>query len=200
MPDPSNLAMAKPVAVEPEVLLARALAGDERAFAALFDAQRDRLRRLVRLRLDRRLSGRVDSDDVLQDAYLEARKRLPDFARDPQAMPFHLWLRLVTGQKLTDLHRFHLGAQARDAGMEVSLHRGAFPQASSVSLAAQLLGKMTSASRAAIRAEHKRILLETLNGMDPVDREVLTLRHFELLGNKETALVLGLTNEAASNR
>ena len=172
--------MAKPGAAEPEVLLARALAGDEAAFAALFDAQRDRLRRLVRLRLDRRLSGRVDSDDVLQDAYLEARKRLPDYARDPQAMPFHLWLRLVTGQKLTDLHRFHLGAQARDAGMEVSLHRGAFPQASSVSLAAQLLGKMTSASRAAIRAEHKLILQEALNGMDPIDREVLTLRHFEL--------------------
>src|SRR5215831_16653446 len=143
MPDPSNVAMARPVPAEPEVLLARALAGDEGAFATLFDAQRDRLRRLVRLRLDRRLSGRVDSDDVLQDAYLEARKRLADYARDPEAMPFHLWLRLVTGQKLIDLHRFHLGAQMRDAGMEVSLHRGAYPQASSASLAAQLLGKIT---------------------------------------------------------
>ncbi|MGP0068561.1 MAG: RNA polymerase sigma factor [Isosphaeraceae bacterium] len=192
--------MAKPVTDQPEALLARALGGDERAFVALFDAQRDRLRRLVRLRLDRRRSGRVDTDDVLQDAYLEARNRLPDYARDPQAMPFHLWLRLVTGQKLTDLHRFHLGAQARAAGMEVSLHRGAFPQANSVSLAAQLLGKMTSASRAAIRAEHKLILQEALNGMDPIDREVLTLRQFELLGNEETALVLGLTNKAASNR
>jgi RNA polymerase sigma-70 factor (ECF subfamily) len=200
MPDSSSVAMARPDTADTEVLLARALAGDERAFAALFDAQRDRLRRLVRLRLDRRLSGRVDSDDVLQDAYLEARKRLPDYARDPQAMPFHLWLRLVTGQRLTDLHRFHLGARARDVGMEVSLHRGAFPQASSVSLAAQLLGKMTSASRAAIRAEHKLILQEALNGMDVIDREVLTLRHFELLGNEETALVLGLTNKAASNR
>src|SRR6516225_2707951 len=202
MPDPSSTATAHPGAAEPEpdALLARALGGDEAAFAALFEAQRERLRRLVRLRLDRRLSGRVDSDDVLQDAYLEARKRLADYARDPQAMPFHLWLRLVTGQKLTDLHRYHLGAQARDAGMEVSLHRGAFPQASSVSLAAQLLGRMTSASRAAIRAEHKLILQEALNGMDPVDREVLTLRHFEHLGNDETALLLGLTKKAASNR
>jgi len=136
------------------------------AFAKLFDDQRERLRRLIRLRLDRRLSGRVDSDDVLQEAYLEAQRRLPDYARDSQAMPFHLWLRLVTGQKLTDLHRFHLAARARDAGMEVSLHRGAFPQANSVSLAAQLLGRMTSASRKAIRAEHKVILQEALNGMD----------------------------------
>src|SRR3954452_18002738 len=125
MTDPSSAVVSDPRAAEPEDLLARALAGEERAFPALFDAQRERLRRLVRLRLDRRFSGRVDSDDVLQDAYLEARRRLPDYARDSQAMPLHLWLRLVTGQKPTDLHRHHLGARARDAGMEVSLHRGA---------------------------------------------------------------------------
>src|SRR3954451_10488275 len=115
MTDPSSTPMASRGAAAPDALMTRALAGDEAAFAALFDAQREQLRRLVRLRLDRRLSGRVDSDDVLQDAYLEARDRLSDYARDPQAMPFHLWLRLVAGQKLTDLHRFHLGAQARDA-------------------------------------------------------------------------------------
>lgn len=192
--------MAKPGAAEIDALLTLALGGDESAFAALFDAQRESLRRLVRLRLDRRLSGRVDTDDVLQDAYIEASRRLSDYAGDPDGMPFHLWLRLVTGQKLTDLHRRHLGAKARDAGMEVSLHRGAFPQASSLSLAAQLLGRMTSASRAAVRAEHKLILQEALNGMDPVDREVLTLRHFEHLCNEEAALVLGLSKTAASNR
>jgi RNA polymerase sigma-70 factor (ECF subfamily) len=200
MSEPSSVIVANPGPSDPEVQLSRAVAGDEGAFAALFDSQRERLRRLVRLRLDRRLSGRIDSDDVLQDAYLEARRRLADYARDPQAMPFHLWLRLVTGQKLTDLHRFHLGAQMRDAGMEVSLHRGALPQATSVSLAAQLLGKITSASRAAIRAEHKLILQEALNGMDPIDREVLALRHFEHLSNDESALLLGLSKKAASNR
>jgi RNA polymerase sigma-70 factor, ECF subfamily len=182
------------------VLLRRALAGDESALAALFDGYRGQLRRMIRLRLDRRLSGRVDSSDVLQEAYLDVRKRLDEYARDPAAMPFHLWLRLVAGQRLTDVHRFHLGAQMRDAGQEVSLHRGPFPQASSVSLAAQLLGKMTSASHAAIRAEHKLIVQEALNGMDPIDREVLALRHFEHLSNDETALVLGLTKSAASNR
>jgi RNA polymerase sigma-70 factor (ECF subfamily) len=88
----------------------------------------------------------------------------------------------------------------RDAGQEVSLHRGPFPQASSVSLAAQLLGKMTSASHAAIRAEHKLIVQEVLNGTDPIDREVLDLRHLEHLSNDETALMLGLTKSAASNR
>ena len=85
MSESSSVMGANPGSTEPETLLSRALAGDERAFAALFDGQRERLRRLVRLRLDRRLSGRVDSDDVLQDAYLEARKRLPDYARQAEA-------------------------------------------------------------------------------------------------------------------
>ena len=192
--------MSDPADDQTQELLQRALAGDESALAALFDAYRDRLRRMIRLRLDRRLSGRVDSSDVLQEAYLDVRKRIDEYARDPAAMPFHLWLRLVAGQRLTDLHRYHLGAQMRDVGMEVSLHRGPFPQADSVSLAAQLLGKMTSASKAAIRAEHKLIVQEALNGMDPIDREVLALRHFEHLSNDETAQVLGLSKSAASNR
>ena len=192
--------MADQAAKDDQVLLERALAGDEPALVALFDGYRDRLRRMIRLRLDRRLSGRVDSSDVLQDAYLDVRRRLPEYARDSAAMPFHLWLRLIAGQRLTDVHRYHLGSQMRDAGQEVSLHRGPFPQANSVSLAAQLLGKMTSASKAAIRAEHKLIVQEALNDMDPIDREVLALRHFEHLSNDETAQVLGLTKSAASNR
>src|SRR6516165_2765418 len=155
--------MADPVGNDSNLLLHRALAGDESALAALFDGYRDRLRRMIRLRLDRRLSGRVDSSDVLQEAYLDVRKRLAEYARDPASMPFHLWLRLIAGQRLADVHRFHLGSQMRDAGMEVSLHRGPFPQADSISLAAQLLGKMTSASKAAIRAEHKLIVQEALN-------------------------------------
>ena len=192
--------MSDPAGNDDQELLRRALEGDEPALAALFDGSRDRLRKMIRLRLDRRLSGRVDTSDVLQDAYLDVRRRIAEYARDPAAMPFHLWLRLVAGQRLTDVHRHHLGSQMRDAGQEVSLHRGLFPQADSVSLAAQLLGKMTSASQAAIRVEHKLIVQGALNGMDPIDREVLALRHFEHLSNDETAQVLGLSKSAASNR
>jgi RNA polymerase sigma-70 factor (ECF subfamily) len=192
--------MSDPAGNDDQELLRLALDGDEPALVALFDGSRDRLRRMIRLRLDRRLSGRVDASDVLQDAYLDVRKRIAEYARDPAAMPFHLWLRLVAGQRLTDVHRHHLGSQMRDAGCEVSLHRGPFPRADSVSLAAQLLGKMTSASQAAIRVEHKLIVQEALNGMDPIDREVLALRHFEHLSNDETAQVLGLSRSAASNR
>jgi RNA polymerase sigma-70 factor (ECF subfamily) len=187
-------------ASEHDDLLRRAKAGDERALAALFTHFRERLKRMVRLRLDRRLSGRVDASDVLQEAYLEVHKRFTEWAAGEQQMPFFLWLRLVTGQKLTDFHRYHLGAQLRDAGQEVSLYRGALPQASSASLAAHLLGKMTSATQAAIRAEHKLIVQEALNSMDALDREVLVLRHFEHLSNEETALVLGVKKSTASQR
>jgi RNA polymerase sigma-70 factor (ECF subfamily) len=192
--------MANPVDNEPNLLVRLALAGDESALAALFDGYRDRLRQMIRLRLDRWLSGRDDSSDVLQEAYIDVRNRVTEYAHNPAAMPFHLSVRPVTGQRLTDIHRDHLGAHMRDAGMEVSLHRRPFPQADSISLAAQLLGKMTSASQAAIRVEHKQIVQEALNTMDPIDREVLALRHFEHLSNDETAQVLGLSKLATSNR
>jgi RNA polymerase sigma-70 factor (ECF subfamily) len=184
---------------EHDELLRRAKAGDDGALAILFTQYRERLKGMVRLRLDRRLTGRVDPSDVLQEAFLEVHKRFPEWAGN-QDMPFFLWLRLVTGQKLTDCHRHHLGAQMRDAGQEVSLYRGALPQASSASLAAHLLGKMTSATQAAIRAEHKLIVQEALNSMDALDREVLVLRHFEHLSNDETALVLGVKKGTASQR
>jgi RNA polymerase sigma-70 factor (ECF subfamily) len=179
-------------------LLRQAKAGDEQARAALFSRYREQLRRMVHLRLDRRLQGRLDASDVLQEAYLDFARRFPQY--DESRIPFYLWLRQLTGQKLIDLHRHHLGAKMRDAGQEVSLYRGALPQASSVSLAAQLLGKLTSASRAAIRAETQLRVQEALNSMDALDREVLTLRHFEMLTNEETAQVLGIRKSAASNR
>jgi len=180
-------------------LLRRAAAGDEQAVNELFARHRDRLRAMVRLRLNRRLQGRVDPSDVLQEAFLEISKHFADYARDPK-LPFYLWLRHITGQKLIAVHRQHLGAQMRDADREVSLYRGALPQASSASLAAQLLGRITSASQAAARAELQIRVQEALNGMDPLDREVLALRHFEMLSNAEVAEVLGIKKSAASNR
>jgi RNA polymerase sigma-70 factor (ECF subfamily) len=182
-----------------EQLLDAARGGDEGALAVLFERHRDRLERMVRLRMDSRLQGRVDPADVLQDAYLAVRSKFPQNGADLQ-LPFYLWLRLEVGQKLVDVHRFHLGAKMRDAGQEVSLHHGALPQVTSLSLAEHLLGKLTSASRAAMRVELKLRVQEALNSMDPHDREVLILRHFEELTNAEAAQVLGIKPSAAVNR
>jgi RNA polymerase sigma-70 factor (ECF subfamily) len=180
-------------------LVQRAAGGDPQALEELFARYRDRLKRMVRLRLSRRLQGRVDDSDVLQEAFLDISHKLADYARQPQLPPF-LWLRHITGLKLAEVHRRHLGTQMRDADREVSLHRGGLPEADSVSLAAQLLGKLTTPSQAAVKAEQRLYVQEALNSMDPIDREVLALKHFEQLSTSEIAEVLGLSKAGAGSR
>jgi RNA polymerase sigma-70 factor, ECF subfamily len=180
-------------------LLRRAISGDEASLGRLFTHYRERLRTMLRLRLDRRICGRLDPSDILQEAYLDVARRLPEYAAAP-TLSFYLWLRALTGQRLIDLHRQHLGAEMRDAGREVSLYRGALPQASSASLAQQMLAGLTSPTQAAVRAEMQIQLQEALNGMTPLDREVVVLRHFEELNNVETAQILGIDKSAASKR
>jgi RNA polymerase sigma-70 factor (ECF subfamily) len=180
-------------------LLDRAAAQDPGALGELFELHRERLRRMVHLRMDRRLHGRLDPSDVLQEAFLEYARSLPSYFKQPD-VPFYLWLRCLTGRKLHALHRRHLGTQMRDAGREVSLHAVSMPGASSVSLAAQLLGKLTAPSQAALRAELQAKVQQALNDMEPLDREVLALRHYEQLNNQETAQVLGVSEAAASVR
>lgn len=198
MPDPSS----EPLDIDEAALAAlvqQAAAGDQRAVDELFSRYRSRLKRMVHLRLNRRLQGRVDDSDVVQEAYFDVARKLPEYAADPQ-VPFFLWLRNLTGLKLTEVHRRHLGTQMRDADQEVSLHRGALPEANSMSLAAHLLGTMTTASEAAIKAETRIFVQEALNAMDPIDREILALKHFEQLSTSEIAQVLGLSKAGAGSR
>lgn len=176
----------------------RLRSGDAEAAGEFFQQHSDRLKRMVRLRLDRRLQGRLDASDVLQEAFFDVQKKAADLAGKPE-MPAYLWLRLVTAERLLILHRHHLGAEMRDAAQEVSL-RGGMPNASTHSLANLLLGRFTSPSQAAVRAERQLRLQAALDGMDPIDREILALRHFEDLSNAEAAAVLGLSKPAACNR
>jgi RNA polymerase sigma-70 factor (ECF subfamily) len=180
-------------------LVELARTGDANALNAIFARHRERLRRMVELRLDRRLAGRVDASDVVQDGFVDAVTRLPDFLADPK-LPLFLWLRLVVGERLSKVHRTHLGAQMRDAGLEVSLYRDALPAASSAALAAQLLGKQTSPVDAAVRAEQMIRVQEAINALDPIDREIIALRNFEELSRAEAARVLGIEEPAAAKR
>jgi RNA polymerase sigma-70 factor, ECF subfamily len=136
---------------------------------------------------------------VIQDAYIEVVRRLGEYLSEP-SYPLFLWLRLIVGERLLKLHRHHLGTKMRDAELEVSIYRGALPAASSAALAAQLLGKHTSPTQAAVRAERMMRLQEALNTLDPMDREVLSLRHFEEMSLVETALSLGIEQSAAAKR
>jgi RNA polymerase sigma-70 factor (ECF subfamily) len=190
--------MANPSPPEDE-LIARLRSRGGEALAELFACHRDGLRRMVCWRLDPRLNGRLDPSDVLQEVYLDAARRLSDYLNRP-GLPAALWLRLLTGRRLVELHREHLGARKRSAGQEMSLDQPGWACANAGSLASQLIGHMTSPSQAAVRAETAARLTIALEQMDEIDREVLVLRHFDELTNNEVAELLGLQKAAASNR
>ncbi|MBM79925.1 MAG: RNA polymerase subunit sigma [Planctomycetaceae bacterium] len=179
-------------------VLDRLSSDGEQVVAELFTKHDNQFRRLLEFRMDRRLYGRVDSSDILQEAYLDAVNRIDHYLGDLTVSVF-VWLRGIVNQTLINVHRRHLGVQARDAGREENLRKGG-PHTTSDSLAAHLVGHLTSPSQAAIKAEMTMRLEEALDGMDQIDREVLILRHFEELTNNEVAEVLGLQKAAASNR
>ncbi len=176
----------------------RAGQGDGRCLDELFTRYRPRLKRMVKLRLDPRAAGRVDPSEVLRQTYLDACRSLPDYLREP-TLPFFLWLRQLAGRNLQRAHQQHLGPESAGAGREVCLYRGAQPEAPAAALAALLLGRAPEPGESAARVAQKVRVQEALNRMDPLDREVLALRHLEQLSGAETALVLGLTESAARN-
>lgn len=169
------------------------------ALAELFTKHRERLRRMVDMRLDRRVAGRVDASDVLQEAFVDASKQLERYLEDVPMPPF-LWLRFLTGERLMATHRRHLGAKMRDAKQEVPLRIHARPDVRSESLSFGLAGKLTSPSVAAVRAEVHDRLRKALDELELLDREILSLRHFEELSNAEAAEELEITTAAASKR
>lgn len=180
-------------------MIRRASDGDANALDQLFTVHRERLLRMIRLRLDRRIQGRVDSTDILQEAYMDVFKKLREYVNSPSTS-FFIWLRNVVGLKLAEVHRRHLGIQKRDARRDVSIYRGALPALNSVSLAAQLLGQLTTPSQTAMKTEMRIRLQEVLDCMDEIDCEVIALRHFEQLNSQEVADVLGMSKSGASSR
>ena len=180
-------------------LLKQAADGDGDALGQLLERHRARLQRIVELRLDQRVQSRVNASDVLQEAFIEAAQRLREYLQNPE-VPFFVWLRFLANQRLAQLHRHHLGRKTRSAGREVSIDQAGFSPFSSQILAAQLVGQLSSASSTLQKAELRKHLQDVLAGLEPVDREILTLRHFEQLTNSECAQVLNLSPTAASNR
>jgi RNA polymerase sigma-70 factor (ECF subfamily) len=167
--------------------------------AEAFTRDRARLCRLVQFRLDPVVAARVDIDDVLQDAWLAAIQRVSHFIEN-ESLSMFVWLRLIVGQTIVDLHRHHLGAEMRDAYREISLNQTALSRSTAVSIAARLMGRAGTPSQAAMRHELAEQLERAIEAMDPIDREVLALRHFEDLTNSEVAEALGIAAKAASIR
>lgn len=185
--------------VNMETLERRLREGDAQALAELFTVERERLWRVIQFRMAEPLRGRLGPEDVLQEAFLAASQRLKHYADSPASSPF-IWLRMIVNQTLVDIHRQHLGAQRRDACRELSIDGAFSAQATSASVAFQLVGVFTSPSGAAARADALGLVQKAIEQMDSIDREVLALRHFEELSNSEVAEALGIEQKAASIR
>lgn len=176
------------------------LPADDPAVWPILEDYRPRLRRAVDLRMDPMIRGRVDPSDVIQESYLEVRERLPSYRADPK-MPFYVWVRFLTLQKLLQVRRRHVEVKQRDSRREVRLSPD--PNASAVNsqiLARELIESQLSPSQIVSQKEQHRLLHDALEELPEIDREILALRHFEQLENQEIAQILGLSESAASHR
>ena len=179
--------------------LRRLKEGDPDALGELFARHQQRLRHIIRVRMDRRLASRLDAEDVLQEVFLDASSRIRHFV-DDHSGSFFVWLRLITNQTMANLYRRHIDTQMRDARRDVSINTGKPNENPTRPIAMQLIGHLTSPSKAAIRQESIEQLERAIEELKPMDREAIALRHFELLDNNEVAEVLGINEKAASIR
>jgi RNA polymerase sigma-70 factor (ECF subfamily) len=183
---------------ETQTLVGRAQAGDQSAIDALFTQNRDRLRRMVQFRMDRRLAARMDASDIVQDALAEAHRRLGEYLKQP-VMSFYPWLRQLAWDRLLQMHRRHIDAQARTVTRERHAPMG-LPDESAMELASRLLANATSAGGRLAKEEVRQRVRAELANLPEHEREVLALRYLEQLSTHETASVLGITEGSVKMR
>lgn len=183
---------------DPDELLDRIADGDNSVLADLFNRYRGRLRAMVAARMDPRIAARTDPSDVVQEALLEAHQRLSEYLRH-RPMPFYVWLRHLTWQKLLQIHRRHVRSQRRTVKREQDVER-AMVDRSTVRLAELLAARGPSPSAALVRKERRQRVVEALQQLSEDDREVLLLRLMEQLSIRETAAVLGIAEGTVGSR
>jgi len=182
---------------EDETDARQAAQGDGPSWQRLMDRHRERLRRIVTYRLDDRIQSRVDASDVIQDAFLDASKRLDDYLAEPD-VPFSVWMRSLVLQRVALAHRDHLGRAKRTAARETGTTVETFD--SSHAIARAILDRRPSPSEQVRTKDLGEQLRHQLDALDPLDREILMLRHFEHLSNAEAAVVLAIEPATASQR
>lgn len=180
-------------------LLKGVASGDPSAINLLMDRHRDAVRRMVQMRLDQAIAGRVDASDIVQDVLLEASQRMDDYIRNP-VMPFHLWLRQLAKDRVIDMHRRHRVAGRRSVDREQNMASFQADEKSAADLATLLRDTQLTPAAAIVRKEMEQRFLAALGQLDDSDREIVIMRHFEHLGNGEVAQALGLTPPAAGMR
>jgi RNA polymerase sigma-70 factor (ECF subfamily) len=180
---------------ETRMLIDRTRNGDSSAFEELFDRHRGRLQKAIAMRMDRRVAARVDASDVLQETYMEAFRRLPQYLKK-EKMPFYIWLYWIAREKLIGLHRRHLGARKRTVKYEVP----PMPADSSAQLVSGLIGRLPSPSQELAKEELAEQLRTALEQLDADERDLILWRHFEELSIHDIAQLLDITEDAAKKR
>jgi RNA polymerase sigma-70 factor, ECF subfamily len=179
-------------------LLRNAAAGDTVAIETLLERHRKRLRRMIALRLDDRLSARIDASDVVQEALADAARKLADYAL-ARPLPFYPWLHRLAAERLAEVHRRHRRSKARSVAREEA-DAFAWPDGSAQLMVDRLAANDTTPSHALLRDEQRRHLLAALQELAPIDREVLMMHYLEELSFPEIAAILAIGEGAAKMR
>ncbi len=200
-PVPESMGSAVPAAQDPDQeTMARLRRGGQAALASEFLRHQHRLRRMIEVRLDRRLAGQINPSEILEEAFLEAVSRLDQYLVQPP-MPLFLWLRYLTGERILAAHRRLLGQEAEGSvGQTQPGEPSARPKADSASLSIHLAAQLCRTARTPPGQELSARLEQILAQLEPSEREILALRHFEQLTNQEAAEELGISPATASHR
>ena len=178
-------------------LLLLAEHGEQLAVQRLLERHRPRLRRMIEVRLDKRLSPRVDPSDIIQVSLLDASRRLSDYLAT-RPLPFYPWLRAIAYSRLQDEYRRHVRAKRRSVKLEEPM--APLPDQSAMLLASQFIASGTSPSQRLLREESQRRIRAALAQLDPTDREILVLRHLEQMPVAEIAALLSISEGAVKMR
>ncbi len=181
---------------ETEEIFERARSGDKIAFEELFSRHRGKLRNMIAVRMDRRIAARVDASDLLQETYMEAFKRMPQYMGQKERMTFYAWLYWIAHEKVLGANRRHVGTQKRTVRNEVPL----MPVDSSAKFVSGLIGRVPTPSQELAKAELAEQLHAALGRLDPDEGNLIFWRHFEQLSTREVAELLDITEAAASKR
>jgi RNA polymerase sigma-70 factor (ECF subfamily) len=192
------LALSAGVPDDTDHLIRRAAVGDSAAIERLLERHRERLRRMIALRLDSRLAARVDASDVVQEALTDAAQKLADYARD-RPLPFYPWLHRLAAERLAAAHRRHRRSKARSVAREQN-DAFAWPDSSVNLMVNSLIADDTTPGHALIREEQRRQVQAALQSLAPIDREILMMHYLEDLTFPEIAAILDIGEGAAKMR
>src|SRR5262245_49373118 len=181
------------MADDPEQLIVEAKSGSDAELGRLLELYRTYLRLLARIEIGRRLQGKLDASDLVQETFLEAHRNFAQFrgSDEPQLVR---WLRQILAAKVANLVRHYFGTQGRDVRLEQELE--ADLDNSSHLLGFELAANITSPSQHAVRREQAVLLANALDRLPAEYREVIVLRHLEGLTFPEVAQRMERTQDS----